>query len=44
MLHKWDLPRTLRFSNAAAALKCTHVGGRPGIPTVAAAEKLVAAG
>lgn len=40
MLADWPLERTLRFANAAAALKCTQVGGRPGIPTVAAAEAL----
>jgi sulfofructose kinase len=42
MLSDWPLERALRFANAAAALKCTQVGGRPGIPTVAAAEALVA--
>jgi sulfofructose kinase len=43
MLHDWPLARALRFANAAAALKCTEAGGRPGIPTVAAAEALAAA-
>jgi sugar/nucleoside kinase (ribokinase family) len=42
LLHGWPLERTLRFANAAAALKCTVAGGRPGIPTVAAAEHLIA--
>jgi sulfofructose kinase len=42
MLADWPLDRMLRFANAAAALKCTQVGGRPGIPTVAAAEALMA--
>jgi sugar/nucleoside kinase (ribokinase family) len=32
----------LTFANASAAFKCTKVGGRPGIPTLAAAEALVA--
>jgi sulfofructose kinase len=41
MLLDWSLERPLRFANAAAALKCTQVGGRPGIPTVAAAEALM---
>ncbi|MBI3770895.1 MAG: hypothetical protein HY271_20690 [Deltaproteobacteria bacterium] len=41
MLADWPLERALRFANAAAALKCTQVGGRPGIPTVAAAETLM---
>jgi sugar/nucleoside kinase (ribokinase family) len=40
LLRDWPLERALRFANAAAALKCTQVGGRSGIPTVAAAEEL----
>ncbi len=32
ILQGWDLEFTLRFSNAAAALKCKHLGGRRGIP------------
>ncbi len=44
LLHGWELEHTLRFANAAAALKCTQVGGRSGIPKVAAAEALVAKG
>ena len=42
LLSAWSLERTLTFANAAAALKCTVAGGRPGIPTVAAAEALAA--
>jgi sulfofructose kinase len=42
MLQDWSLEDTLQFANAAAALKCTRVGGRPGIPTVEAAQSLVA--
>jgi sulfofructose kinase len=42
LLHGWPLERTLAFANATAALKCTVLGGRPGIPTVAAAEALMA--
>jgi sugar/nucleoside kinase (ribokinase family) len=41
LLHGWPLERTLAFANATAALKCTQLGGRPGIPTVAAAEALM---
>ncbi len=41
MLLDWPLERALRFANATAALKCMQVGGRPGIPTVAAAEALI---
>lgn len=29
----WDWETTLRFSSAAAALSCTQLGGRPGLPT-----------
>lgn len=42
LLQSWPLDRALRFANAAAALKCTERGGRPGIPTVAAAIDLMA--
>ncbi len=41
LLSAWSLERTLAFANASAARKCTVAGGRPGIPTVAAAEALV---
>jgi sugar/nucleoside kinase (ribokinase family) len=34
ILKGWDLPRVLEFSNAVAAMKCTKLGGRPGIPTL----------
>jgi sugar/nucleoside kinase (ribokinase family) len=43
LLRGWPLERTLAFANAAAALKCTKLGGRPGIPTVAEADALIAA-
>ncbi len=43
LLHGWPLERTLGFANASAALKCTARGGRPGIPTIAAVETLMAA-
>jgi len=33
LLHGWTVPATLRFAAAAAALKCQHLGGRPGIPS-----------
>lgn len=42
VLRDWSLEPTLRFANAAAALKCTQAGGRPGIPTLAAAQALAA--
>ncbi|MFH0778748.1 MAG: PfkB family carbohydrate kinase [Candidatus Eisenbacteria bacterium] len=28
----WAIPRVLEFSSAVAAMKCTRLGGRPGIP------------
>lgn len=40
LLRGWSLERTLGFANATAGLKCTKLGGRPGIPTVAAAAAL----
>jgi len=32
LIQGWELPRTLEFSSAAAALKCTRIGGTSGIP------------
>lgn len=37
----WDAPRCARFASAVAALKCTKLGGRAGIPTYAQAQKLL---
>jgi len=34
MLQDWSLEETLRFSNAAAAMKCRTLGARAGIPTL----------
>ncbi|MDO8585670.1 MAG: PfkB family carbohydrate kinase [Armatimonadota bacterium] len=34
MLQDWDLRRTAEFAAAAAAIKCTKLGGRAGIPTL----------
>lgn len=44
LLRRWSLEETLAFANATAALKCTKLGGRPGIPTVAAAQELTRCG
>ncbi|WP_176236392.1 carbohydrate kinase family protein [Candidatus Hakubella thermalkaliphila] len=33
LLRGWDLERVADFANAVAALKCTRLGGRGGIPT-----------
>jgi sugar/nucleoside kinase (ribokinase family) len=35
MLQGWDVRRIVRFSAAVSAIKCTRLGGRPGIPTYA---------
>ena len=32
LLHGWDLRRVALFSTAVAAIKCTKLGGRAGIP------------
>jgi sugar/nucleoside kinase (ribokinase family) len=34
LLQNWEVEKTLRFANAAAALKCLDLGGRKGIPTL----------
>jgi|Deesub1362B_J571_1020462.scaffolds.fasta_scaffold17589_2 sugar/nucleoside kinase (ribokinase family) len=34
LLQGWELRRILEFANAAAAIKCTQIGGRSGIPTL----------
>ena len=33
-LHEWNASRCVRFASAAAAIKCTRVGGRKGIPGI----------
>jgi ribokinase len=33
LLHGWDLRKIALFSTAVAAIKCTRLGGRSGIPT-----------
>jgi sulfofructose kinase len=40
-LHGWDMAQTLRFASAVAGLKCTSVGGRAGIPTLADVERFL---
>jgi len=34
LLQNWEIEKTLKFANAAAALKCLDLGGRRGIPTL----------
>jgi ribokinase len=36
-----DLPAAVRFASAAAALKCRHLGGRAGVPTLAQVEEFL---
>ena len=32
MLQQWELEKSVEFASAVAALKCTRLGGRTGIP------------
>jgi len=38
LLQTWELPRVIRFAHATAALKCTQVGARRGIPALKQVE------
>jgi len=42
MARNWDWERTLQFSSAAAAISCTQLGGRPGLPTQRYVEDFLA--
>jgi sulfofructose kinase len=35
LLQKWDLEESIRFAHAVAAMKCTQIGARRGIPKLA---------
>jgi sugar/nucleoside kinase (ribokinase family) len=41
LLQNWEVEKILRFANAAAALKCCHLGGRQGIPTLEEAQRFL---
>ena len=41
LLKGWDLRKTARFACAVAALKCTRLGGRAGIPTFAEVKEKI---
>ena len=41
LLQGWPLSRGVRFASAAAALKCRHLGGRLGIPSVERVEEFL---
>lgn len=42
LLQGWSLRETVRFSTAMAALQCTRLGGRPGIPTLKEVQDFLA--
>ena len=42
VLKRWPLRETARFASAVAALKCTKLGGRTGIPTLQETLKFLA--
>ncbi len=44
LLQNWPLERIMTFSNAAAALNCTHLGARGGIPPLSEIQTLVETG
>jgi sulfofructose kinase len=41
LLRDWDLRRTATFANAVAALNCTALGGRAGLPSLAQVEEFL---
>jgi sulfofructose kinase len=41
LLNNWELPEILKFASAAAAIKCTRLGGRSGIPDLATVNKFL---
>ncbi len=41
LLNSWRLPEILKFASATAAIKCTKLGGRSGIPDLATVNKFL---
>lgn len=41
LLNNWQLPEILKFASATAAIKCTKLGGRSGIPDLATVTKFL---
>ncbi len=41
LLQEWDIGRVILFSNAAAGLKCEHIGARAGAPEFEEVERLM---
>ena len=42
LLQGWDLADIIRFASAAAAIKCGHMGGREGVPSLSQVEEFLA--
>lgn len=42
LLQDWELPQTVEFAAAVAAIKCAKLGGRAGIPTAGEAASFLA--
>jgi len=41
LLQSWPLKETIRFANAVAAMKCTQIGARRGIPSLREAQEFL---
>lgn len=41
LVQGWELPEILKFASAVAAIKCTRLGGRRGIPELSEVEDLI---
>ena len=41
LLQKWNLEDVIRFSHAVAAIKCTQIGARRGIPTLSEVQEFL---
>ena len=44
LLQGWELERTAVFANAVAAINCTHLSGRAGLPSLSEVEAFLKAG
>lgn len=41
LLQNWELEDVIRFAHATAAIKCTHIGARRGIPTLSQVQEFL---
>jgi len=41
LLQQWNIQKVVRFASAFAALKCTKLGGRAGIPSLKDVDQLL---